>query len=692
VIALALPFLLAFAASAAAQPTPTPTPNPVFQCAGKIVGASGLRNYTNGYLLAATDCAIANLTPTRACDAGELQGEIDNLDEELLPEVAQCELPALDSLCPLESDTIPEINEALAGIAPTSVKSQLQAIVDDVFETSYPDACTRPPGTVSSDALQCADKIQAVLAGQETVERLEECFFSCERPRLNQAGLELCVDDITGDPIKDDVAECLVDTFEALELLDDRCDAAAIEELGCPLGAESLSGLKNAIQQRVTSFVQELNLGIFHSDCQTNLPGGPSAPIPAEVTLLPSNTHKQLSCGQTIDGTFMGSDKSVNFDTDLDCSGATTATDGVIVAKAGVIMNGRSKTRSIRGPARSSLRTGTGIRLAPGVGRIQIKNFKSIENFGVGIEDAVEGNNKKLVIVKTTVRRNVFAGLRLRSPRVKIEMVTADKNGIGMDLSGDGTKVKASEAKGSLYDPKVGIKLSGIDENLNGTVVQISGPLNTIELNQGVGIWITEGGHTVNENQIRSNVGAGILVEVLGVGSKIKTNNLKSNGAGVIVLGDGNLIDSNTCEENLGDGFLVAGLGNTLLNNKSGKKTDKGNIGAGFRITGQSVSVQSNAAEANLGSGFVVTGTTTEFSANTSESNGEHGFDIQSAGNVFDSCSAEANGPEKDDDNLFHEWVLVAGNSDTGDNNSAGGDTIRIPAAGGFCDFEDDCP
>src|SRR5690606_3353033 len=197
---------------------------------------------------------------------------------------------------------------------------------------------------------------------------------------------------------------------------------------------------------------------------------------------------------------WMEGNGTISFDSDLNCAGSQTATDGIIVAKNGLKLNGRLKQWSIRGPQRSSLRTGVGIRLLPGVNRVQIRNFKAIENFGVGIQDADEGNNKKLVIVKTTVRRNIQAGLRLRSPRVKIEQVVADKNGIGMDLSGDGIKVKASQAKGSLYEPKVGIKLSGIDRNGDGRIVQVVSPNNVIELNLGAGIWLAEGPHVVGEN------------------------------------------------------------------------------------------------------------------------------------------------------------------------------------------------
>lgn len=703
-IALALPLWLALAGVAGAQtPAPSATPNPVHECALNLTG--GIRNYTNDYLQLIGDCEVSKLDGD-ACDTN-LQNNINNLDSELharIDQPGECSPAAQDALCPLESDILSELFAALTGNGATSLKTQLTEIIEDVFTSPY-DGCTRPVGAVSSDALSCGEKIADVLAGQELVEKIEAAFFSCERPRLVTPGLEVCVDDLLGDPIKQDLIEEVADRLGDLDLLDARCDAAAIQELGCPLGADSLGALKDALDERLRAFVQQLNLRIFHSDCQGNLPGQPTEPVPANVTLLPSGTTKQLHCGETIDAAFLGSNTEVAFDSDLNCGPSQTAIDGVIVAKSGTKLNGRvGKVWSIRGPQRSSLRTGTGIKLLPGVTRVDIRNFKAIENFGVGIEDAPEGNNRKLAIHKTTVRRNVVAGLRIRSPRAVIDQIVADKNGIGMDLSGDGIKVKnGSQAKGSLYPPKVGIQLSGIDRNANGTVVQISSGTtapNVIELNQGIGIHILEGAHLVVQAQVRDNLGDGIVIEPPGVGSRIDSNTVKLNQNGIVVRGDMNLIDSNTCEENLGDGYVIesvpvegggtiGGTGNTLLSNSSGKKTDRGNGGVGYRIGGSSTVVDTNEAEANLGSGFVVTGTTTLFKGNTAQSNGEHGFDIQSAGHTFDTCSAEDNDQAAGG---FHEWVLVAGSSASGDNNSAGGDTIGIPAAGGFCDDGDDCP
>ncbi|HEY8515749.1 MAG TPA: right-handed parallel beta-helix repeat-containing protein [Candidatus Binatia bacterium] len=693
--AVLTPLLLALAGVADAQPTPTP--NPIYVCSGHLVGARGLRDYTNNYLQDVAKCALERLNG-KSCEIKE------DDDEDLLKEVKKCTPEAIHAICPLGGNTEPKLAEALVGASPTSVKSQLRAILDDVFFTELNESCPRPTGAVSSAARQCADKLVKAIVGQETVERVAQCYFSCERPRLNQSGLEFCIDDLLGEPVKDDLIECEEKKLEALELIEDRCTAEVIRELGCPLGAESVGELQQRLRERITTFARELNMGIFHSPCQGSLPGGPGEPEPVWVTLRPKGIRKQLSCGQTIDAAFMEGNKEVVFEGDLDCSGAKPPEDGgpingILVAKRNIVLSGVvGKKWRIRGPQRSSLRTGVGIKLLPGVTHVQIKNFKAIENWGIGIEDSEEGNNKKLRIVKTTVRRNVIAGLRIRSPKAIIDEVVADKNGIGMDLSGEGIRVKnRTEAKNSAYPPKVGIRLSGVDKNRNGLIVKISsGPSKPIvvEGNEGAGILIAEGPHSIIQAHIQKNPGPGILIEPFGYGSRIDSNSIKFNGDGVVVRGNFNTIRSNTAEDNFGDGFVVetaedengnviGGYFNALINNDSGKKSDRGNLGAGYRVGGIGTQVESNEAEANLGSGFVVTGTTSMFKGNNAEGNEEHGFDFQSSGHAIQDCNADANGG--------HQWTFVAGEIDKG-GNKASGKTIRIPEESGYCDKQTDCP
>lgn len=689
---VALPVVLACATSAAAQsPTPTATPNPTYQCAGRIGG--GIRNFTTDYLQALTEC-LAPTVNEAPCTPNDAEGEFKNAITDLNAEIANCKPEGLINLCPVEGDIVTEVQAALTGPSASSFRGKLRELSADLFTTPYA-GCTRPTGHVSSNAAKCASTIADAIGASDNTSNLEQCFFSCERARILNPKQEICVDDVIGEPIKDDVIQCQADELGNLDAVSDRCTTPTLTELGCPLGADTPSELLELLQARVATLAQQINLGVFHADCRGTIPGEPTTPVPADVTLGPSGRKTKVTCGQRIDRAFMGDDKDINFDSDLDCGPSKTATDGLIIAKSNVKLNGRlGKLWSIRGPQRSSLRTGVGIKIEPGVSRVEIRNFKAIENFGVGIQDAEDGSNRKVVIVKSTVRRNVVAGMRIRSVRTIIDTVTADKNGIGLDLSGDGVKVRgATEAKGSLYPPKVGIQLGGVDKNLNGSIVQLATPGLTVEGNGGIGIHVLTGGHVINQAKIQSNVGNGIEIDPLATGTQIKLSTLKFNAAGIVVNGDQNLVDGNTLEENLGDGIVVGGAGNVISNNDSGAKTDRGNGGAGYRVTATATSttLDTNSAEANLGSGYVIEGAPTQLSSNTAEANFGHGFELLSTGNTAQDNAAEGNNQSDPKNDPFHEWVFVAGQVD-GDGNKAGGDTIGLPSSAGFCDNDNDCP
>jgi hypothetical protein len=694
---LALPVVSARAQSA--TPTPGPTANPAVSCAAQI--NSAITKYTQNVLQYFASCSLNALAQAGQCSDSAVQVFLSNAANDVLGKLnpsGGCSDDALFDICPLNAKTTdptqlrPKIIAALTTAA-GSLESELAQLNADTFSTPY-DGCPRPTTTIGSSTplYKCAQLISGQQnSGEGFASPLEQCLFSCERLRIATPSNDVCVDDITGDPIATDPTNCEAGTLAQVSGIANRCTSdAQIVALGCPLGQSTVASLETELSTRLTTIVQQLNLDIYHSDCQGNLPGQPTAPLPADVTLEPSLTHKQINCGQTLDNAFFGSDSTLSFDSDLDCSPAKTATDGIIIGKSGVTVNGRFKTWSITGPSRSSLRTGVGIRLLPGVARVQIRNMKAIQNFGVGIQDADDGSNRKLVIAKSTVRRNVVAGMRLRSPRGKIDTVTADKNGIGMDLSGDGIKVKASDIKGSLYPPMVGLQLGGVDTNGDGHIVQVTDPLNVIELNQGDGVLITQGAHNISNAQIVANLGNGVEIQALASGSLLHSNGIKNNGVGIVVDGDSNVIEYNTAEQNIGAGYMIGGTGNVVSNNSSGKKTDRGNGAEGYVISGVSVSLQDNAAEANIGSGYVLTSTATTslFKGNTSTSNLGHGFDIQSGGNKFDTCAAD----NKNADPGSHAWMLAANNTEAINTNKANGSTIGIPVAGGFCDNNTQCP
>src|SRR5690606_4866840 len=152
-------------------------------CADKFVGSKGLRDYTNEYLKLEVDCAKIRLKGN-ACTVNSL-----NADKDLKKEVDKCDAGALDALCPLGADTYPEAYDALVGPSIESVRSKLKPLVQVVC-FSPNTACSRPTSAVSSSALQCVDKSNSVLVGQETVERVQTCFYKCEYNRLGRSGLE----------------------------------------------------------------------------------------------------------------------------------------------------------------------------------------------------------------------------------------------------------------------------------------------------------------------------------------------------------------------------------------------------------------------------------------------------------------------------------------------------------------------
>ncbi|MBY0279001.1 right-handed parallel beta-helix repeat-containing protein [Candidatus Binatia bacterium] len=674
IVAVALAVLLS-GGVATMHAAANPTTNPVYVCSGKITTA--LRSYTEDALHVVAGCRAKLLrTPGDGC-LGNLATELANLERDFEKQVSGCPADATRALCALEAKTTPLLRDAVT-VGERGLRAQLTALVDDLLVVPQADSCPRPSRPVGGGVKECADRIVQQI--EQTAEELEQCAFSCERANLIAPDREPCVDDITGDPIDGGVAECVARKTAELAAIAGRCDADGLRALGCPLGATTVGDLVARLGERIVAITRELNRGVFHARCQGALPGQPTSPSPAPVTLEPSQTKRTISCGTVIDDAFLGRDRRIVFDGDLDCGPSQTATDGLVVARSGVTIDGRSRAYAIRGPRRSSLRTGAGIRLAPGVKRVRIVDFKSIESFAVGIEDAAEGDNRKLTVEKTTVRRNVQAGIRVRSRRATIARVTADKNGIGFDVSGDGSAVKRSVAKGSLYEPKVGIRLGGTDPNLDGIVVTVRN--TTVEGNAGVGIEIVEGSQRVLQSSVQTSGGDGIVLREGARGSLVDSCIVKLNARGILVLGDANVVASNTCEENLGAGFVVAGRDNVVEQNKSGKKTARGNAGAGFEVTGEGGRLYANQAEANGGAGFVVEATTALFKGNSSQANAGAGFALLSAGNVVESCAAETNAGA--------EWDVAAGNIDRR-GNKANGSTITLPADGGTCEGRGGC-
>jgi hypothetical protein len=491
---------------------------------------------------------------------------------------------------------------------------------------------------------------------------------------------EPCVDELTGVPINRKLKACIQNASEDFIDEDDggasqdilnRCKFDSyMVALGCPMGQSTVDGASVLLWNRVFGEVRASNLGIFASPCATTFDGPGSEPgvaVPANVTLLPSLTTKQVSCGAVLDASFFGDDTIVRFDTDLNCGPIAAPTDGIVVAVSGVTIDGNARNRLIIGPLGSANRTETGIRVAPGANGVTIKDFKGIEFFGVGIGDS--GNNAALEIDRVTVRRNTIAGIRTTSPAVDIEDVVADRNVVGFDLSGDDTQLRKPRARRSGPLPGYGVYLHGTDTNGNGRAVRVTE--GAIEDNV-VGLLAEGQGHRIEENEFRGNTALG--VELDGTGNRLDETAIKLGlGDGVLVSGTGNLVNACRSEQNIGDGYVVTGTGNTLSGNGSGVLADLGNGGAGFVVMGSGNTLNTNRAEANVGAGFEVSAANTLHS-NDARSNQGAGFLITGSGSTLDTNAGEANAGFEFD---------IAPSNINGNGNRANGATFSFGAAGG---------
>lgn len=680
----ALSILGVVALCLAAGPAPAQTTHPLYLCANRVAG--GLRDFTQNAAQQLGDCETERLkTGTVPSSCAPDSSDWGNLIDDLSAQVNHAECgtagnPADQSasvfraLCPLESRYTGLFLTNTTAVDAGTVRDDLTALMADLFATEYP-GCTRPTSNVSSGPLrECA--LQLADVATREAEELYQCFVSCERANLGDS--DACVNDNTGNPTNDGLLECVASNGEDVADITTDCKTdAQVQALGCPLGATTVDGLVAALATRLQSYAQSLSFGTFHSSCRTSIVGPPPELVPANVTLLPSGTTKQVSCGQTLDATFFGSDNLVRFDTDLDCSAATTAVNGIVIAKNTVTISGNGKTRQINGPSRKSLRTGAGVLVAQGIKRVTITGFRRIANFSIGV--LAQGDNRKLKVEKSTLFRNLQAGVRSTSPKTKVVEVVADRNGIGFDLSGNDSLIKTSQARGSEpqsssaaepLSPGWGFRLSGSDTDADGINVRCT--QCTAETSR-VGFVVQGTGQLVENSFSRSNVGDGVWVE--DTNNRFRNNSVKQNsGHGIVVKGTANHVNKNQSDENGGSGFVVEGEGNELLGNGSGSLTDNGNSQLGFLITAANTILDTNEAEANLGGGFSLQATAALFKGNRAESNGGIGFDLVASGNSLDSNTAEKS--------TGMEWQVAAGNIDAS-GNKANGKTIAIPLAGG---------
>jgi hypothetical protein len=653
----------------------------VRKCAKRVT--KGIQAFSEDFLELVGECHFENLVDDEEnidCSTDEdVLEEVAKSEDKLNREVRKCDVDAFRAICPLSSRNTEEFSNAIL-TGPTAYFTGLDDILHGVFVESHAPECPRPPETSepTSEVEDCAKEIQA--QSMAAMEELQKCFFGCMQSELQAPLDEPCIDENTGFAINNKLASCIANVnSDFTGNIVNECESdpeeyggpdAFIQALGCPMGASTLSSATTLLWSRIDSQVRATNLKIFVSPCRTTIDGGGGEGgelVPANVTLLPSLTTKQVNCGDVLNASFFGSDTAVRFDTDLDCGPATTPTDGIVVAVSGVTIDGNARSRLITGPSGGANRTGTGIRVAPGATSVKIKDFKGIDFFGVGIGDA--GNNTGLEIDRVTVRRNTIAGIRLTTPGADVEDAVADRNVIGFDMSGDDSQLRKARARRAGPLPGYGIYLHGTDANANGRTVRVSE--SDVEDNV-IGVWAEGQGHRIEQNEFRGNTVQSAVIA--GTGIRLDDNSIKLGaGDGVLVSGDANVITANRSDQNLGAGFVVSGDNNQVNGNGAGSLTDLGNGGAGYRIEGTGNDFASNRAEANVGAGFHVLAANI-IRSNDSRANQGPGFQVSGSGSSLNTNVGEANAAA--------EFVIAAGNIDQ-NGNRANGATFNFGAGGG---------
>jgi Right handed beta helix region len=638
------------------------------KCAGHLRDAG--EEFLDRHLGALTACEAKRLAEGRPTDCASdpkvAQARADAATK-LRQRLKKCKAAALTALCPFRAKDVETIARAIVAGA-GSTGARLDAFSDGVFIDDFGPGCERPAAHVSREAADCAVRLDQ--GARQISEDLAKCLFDCELGRIERSGGDFCIDDTSGEPIKPKLVSCYENAVRSLRgLLTTKCDPTRLAEIGCPLGARSSVDTSLALFGVAADLTESLNLGLFHSPCRTSpRPSTPPPPPTARATREPSGVPVQVACGQVIDRAFMRGDTAIALHEDLNCESVDAPTDGLVIGVSGLTLDGGRDAR-ITGPARSSNRSGTGVRILPGIEDVRIHRLKQIQRFGYGIADS--GDNRGLVVTDVSLFRNTIAGIRLLSPKARIERVTADRNRVGFELGGDGAEIRESTARRSTPAPGIGAYLFGADTDGDDRAARMRE--SRVEENM-VGVVLEGGPHHLGETSIVGSLGDGVRVEASG--ARVESNSIKGNGGeGVLVAGSGSLVRKNRIEENGGAGIAVTGTANLVKNNTAGSPNGRGNHGHGFVVVGADNRIENNKAEGNLGSGLVIRATTSTLKSNRAVLNEGFGLEVASAGNLLDSNVASRSGG--------FEFVIAPGNLDRPRTNRANGSTFVFGAEGG---------
>lgn len=482
---------------------------------------------------------VSSATPIDCVDDSDVKEQIKEAGEKLLTSFGKCIPASLAEVCALGQTTPPGLYAALASPG-GALRGPLDAILDDLFDAPVA-GCPRPEAPVSKAAANCSKTLAA--QSSRVLAQIQQCVSKCE-VSWTKSGGEICIAPDSGEPLRDKVIECVARARQRMiDTTANRCSAATLAELGCPLGAKTPEGVGPAFDAAIFRATRDLWTELYHSSCRTVIQVAPISPT-ASVELNPSGTVKTITCGDVLDDDFFAGDDELVLRSDLNCQDVQRAVNGLIIAASDINVD-LGKDYRVSGPARASLRTGTGV-LVRGNG--VVVNRGVVQRFGTGVADTIDADG--LEVEQLVVRGNAADGIRINGTGARLNSNSVKENG------GDGIRFRGSA----------------------NTAVS-----NTLESNGGSGVNVSGADCVVDGNQL---------------GSLRDKGNL---GYGLRVTGPGANVYSNTAEANVGGGFDI---GAPTIRFKGNDAVS--NSGTGFRFTADGSSLDSNRADANAGAEFEI--------------------------------------------------------------------------------------
>lgn len=510
----------------------------------KRVGEAAM-NYALGVLGTRLSCERDNLARadgTPCAESSEIANALDEASDKLATALRKCAPVGFGLLCPAgTSEPGVAWSELVAGEYGTDIDTLVRRLY-------LAPTCGAPAAPVSKAALDCSRTLSNEVP--KAAAKIQQCISKCE-VSWTASGGEVCVDTVTGEPLREKVVECVDrvrDRFRSS--VGNRCAASGaggrpvLEELGCPLGASSPDELLLALRDPLDEVAIGVGPSLFHSSCRTVIPVNPVSPT-TEARLDPSERTVTVSCGQVLDEDFFDGDDSVTLLADLNCQNAS-GSDGLVLDAPGVDLRFDKNVRLI-GRGRAGSPGGVGVRLTDRADGVLIRRGV-VKTFGTGILDSA--GTSGLRIEQTTVRTNLRTGILLRGTGAYVSASSLQRNGLaGMSVEGSGNRIDS----------------------------------NTLEENGTSGIVVSGTDNGIENNQIGSLTDRG------------------NGDFGLLVLGESNRVSSNRADANGAGGYEIRAAAAVYENNRATR-----NIGFGHRLTAQGTLLESNRADGNGGWEFVL--------------------------------------------------------------------------------------